>query len=158
MVVDRDEIVPYEQAKKALAAIPSAKKDLVTIRGAGHNDLLMSGAKQVIDWWLLNLYSDAATDSAVLMNLSWIGSQYFDALGSFVAGLVPLTALTAEDVGSMSVKELKAAGAARGVDFTGCAIRLNASNAPVSHHSQFANHISYMYVSGVLKKVRCDQS
>lgn len=85
---DRDEIVPYAQATKALAASPAAQKQLVTISGAGHNDLLMCGEK-----------------------------QYFDAVAAFIAGLAPLSA---DDVGGMSVKELKAALTARGVDYSTC--------------------------------------
>ena len=60
----------------------------MTIKGAGHNDLLQAGA-----------------------------DEYFAAVSAFVAALSPLDP---GFIDSMSVKELKEALAARGLDFSGC--------------------------------------
>eukprot|EP01050_Picozoa_sp_SAG11_P018720 SAG11_NODE_2876_length_2880_cov_1.317512_2_plen_237_part_00 len=72
---DRDEIVPYSQAQRALTVSGAGSKRLVTVSGAGHNDVFYIGE-----------------------------AEYSSALGQLVDSLAPITSAAVEAMSVQQLK------------------------------------------------------
>lgn len=111
---DRDEISPLSQGQQLFdaAGTPAAKKRMVTLRGAGHNDLTLVKGDEYFA--ALGSFVREATGGAGGSDAGAEASGGAGAGGGAAAGVA-----SADDVASMSVKEMKAVLKERGVDFAG---------------------------------------